>query len=783
MTTLQRKRVNNSFFFSVTTTILLLLFLVVKPVYAGPAQYQQCNSSSTCQIGEFFYDDNYSPVATAACTITSRYPDGSLFINAASMTANSDGWYGYTVTTGTTEGIYRTNVCCVYQTETTCLDKSFEVKAPSGSSLTAADIWSYSNRSLSSYGTLISDIWNYSDRSLTTFGSLVSNIWSNSTRSVTDSNGNVITSTGSSSNTTNHNYATNNYISNNYSSAYTNFEKTLNTILAKVNSDQQLLERLVNKPVVNTFIDEGAKFDPKVLNQKIDSTKQSSTRLYTAAHYLNSQLTDLADQYDSLSISAINEQVNDLENHIKNTEQKDLLEVGDWLKNNWGTSLSIEISDQIRTISNKLEILKQDLVDKGKTANNLTTAKSLVNHASRLVSLVGEVGIASEGTLKAFVRDLELNTKTYDENHTTLTNLLTKWQGQPSTQTTDTIAQITTKLLEVSYIPAPNQLLVSLDSDTTKTLKNRIYSLLGLIDLNRRYLIATDTKALRSLWLEEGSVVFKAVATNPSKTIAQEVEVKFYLPPEVKREQIIKSDPVLTIQLDPAENALYATATVTLEPKETQTYAIEVEDIWQFSQEELASIKKQAGTLLEPLKNTAFFAQGTTLRSDIELSLDKIALAQSEAVTPESRIHAYREAQLELVSIKQKTEGLKELISQSSATGSIFGFVGGVQSLAVWGLVIIIAAGFGMMVFYLRSIRGLAPVSEYSPSTTKATSPNKLQAIRAAKDLKSQLHLISKTSSKLLVIAALSTMLLSTIYVKTRSNTRPLISPLSDVSR
>jgi hypothetical protein len=50
-------------------------------VFAIPADYQQCLVNQTCTIGEFLFDDTYTPIATAACSITSRYPDGDVFIN------------------------------------------------------------------------------------------------------------------------------------------------------------------------------------------------------------------------------------------------------------------------------------------------------------------------------------------------------------------------------------------------------------------------------------------------------------------------------------------------------------------------------------------------------------------------------------------------------------------------------------------------------------------------------------------------------------------------------
>lgn len=51
---------------------------------------------------------------------------------------------------------------------------------------TAGVIWAETNRTLTSFGTLVSDIWANGTRTLTSFGTLVSDVWSNSTRTLTD---------------------------------------------------------------------------------------------------------------------------------------------------------------------------------------------------------------------------------------------------------------------------------------------------------------------------------------------------------------------------------------------------------------------------------------------------------------------------------------------------------------------------------------------------------------------------------------------------------------------
>jgi len=86
------------------------------------------------------------------------------------------------------------------------------------------------------------------------------------------------------------------------------------------------------------------------------------------------------------------------------------------------------------------------------------------------------------------------------------------------------------------------------------------------------------------------------------------------------------------------------------------------------------------------------------------LVLDKILRLQKEAVTPQGRIRAFREAKGEMEAVKNKMETLKTLVASAGSMGTMFGFIGGVQTLGVWGMIIIFIAGFVFLALYLRQI-------------------------------------------------------------------------------
>ena len=147
-------------------------------------------------------------------------------------------------------------------------------------------------------------------------------------------------------------------------------------------------------------------------------------------------------------------------------------------------------------------------------------------------------------------------------------------------------------------------------------------------------------------------------------------------------------------------------------------------DVWKISQQEINSLRIQAQELYKPLKGTSYFAQGATLYSDIIASLDDATNIQNQAQTPEERIKAYREALTKDINkVKNEIDNLKTLDTSAGSNGNLLGFVGGVQTAAVWGLVLILTAGFVFLAIYMRTLMtnaskpGEKEKTEFSRST------------------------------------------------------------------
>jgi hypothetical protein len=686
--------------FIISSLIAITAALVIpQSTQAAAGAPQTCSPSSTCVVGEFLYDDSYTPITDATCTLTSRDPSGDLYQDGVAMTPAADGWYSVSFTAPDTTGYYRAQICCTSGTDYLCLDKSFEI-VNSSSSLTtdniATAVWGYSGRTLSSFGTLVADVWASSTRTLSSFGTLVSDIWGHSSRTVT------ATVSGDLAN-----------------------QADIDALTADIAENRELLEKLVNKPIIENTLEEVPD-----LGKKMDETKSVTNKLFINSQYVISNVRVLANKWMKYSDEEIAGNLDELLNLIG--EEGDTLADSslfgqvNWMKTEWNFSVLNDVYGKTKEIRETLVLLSRNSdIYKGKIPTS--ELKNLVASASILEKTIGDASdLPGKNTMygktnESYKLASDLNKKGEDVD-----KVLAGWAKFSSTEKKKKIAELKLGINKLNILPKISSILIYKFSSlpTDKELKNNILGLKGVVESNKLLLASKAGKALSNTWVEEGSMIFKTLITNPSSLVSQTVPLKYYLPEEVKEENIIETDGGLSVAYDSEKNQYYVEGNFTLGPSQTKTVSLRVEDVWVITSEEVASLKKQTEDLSRPLENTSYFAQGVTLKSDIDVSLDKIVSLQDGATTPESKIRAFREAKIELSAAQEKITKLKELATQAGSAGTLFGFVGGAQTMAVWGLILVIIAGFIWMTVSMRAIVGNNKTPKGS-KTAKTSSPHK----------------------------------------------------------
>jgi hypothetical protein len=677
MTTAQKhKQINLSPKWILVPAVLAALFLPNK-VWAAAGGIQICEPGDTCEVGEFLYDDNSQAITSGAtCTLDRTDPSGTALAQQA-LTPESDGWYSYSFTTPSTEGLYRSQLCCSYNGDLLCIDKSYEVKqgtsAPSSSDIASA-VWSYSDRTVTSLGTLVRDIWLHSNRTLTSL----------STDSSTSSSSSTSTTTTESVDL-----------------------GDLSEIKKTTKENRLLLEQLVNKPIIENSLEDDQNYD---IGAKLDETKSRTNGLYANSQYMRSKTELLLSRWNSFSDQELMNNLVDLDTIIgEQTDNNKDSVFGElnYLSTSWDWKEIDNLKFEAGVIKNTLNSTKVNVTSYGKSALAYKNIKSLSAHYDNIEQYVGNSSDkVSQSTLFGHLEEISQLAKLYQDNVDSVDGLIQNWDNEKNNGLVGKLNSLASTVMPLNRIPQLNKFLVQSNSDLSdKELKNKAFGVRGVLDTNIKLLASPAGKSVSNTWLELGSIVFKSVITNPSNLISQKVPLKYYLPPEIREEHIIKTDDSLKVEYDAERDQYFVSGEFELGPGETITVSVHTEDIWVIKDEEVESIRRQAAQLAQPLEKTAFFAQSVTLTSDINVSLDKVLALRSTGVTPESKIRAYREAQIELSAALEKVDKLKELVAQASQSRTLLGFVGGVQAMAVWGLIIIMAAGFIFLALYMKILK------------------------------------------------------------------------------
>ncbi len=783
MKEINRKMARKTRLMSVVFLTLVALLFFAAPAMAGPEQYRQCSDTQLCEIGEYLFDDDYTPIANATCTLFSRDPQENIFLNNVAMTANADGWYSYQVNAvGQDYGLYRSQICCTSGTEYICLDKSFEIATSSAqltqneiagavwdaqttdhntagsfgenlqnpSSLTANDVWSHPQRTLTSFGTLVSDIWNYSTRSLNSFTSLIAGIWSNTDRTLTqsvsvDTNG---LATSSQLDAVEGKVDTIINQENTTTTAINETSEDVSDLKREILTNRLYLEQLTNAPIIETVIESGSA--PENLQTKILESKKMAKRLYGEVNSIGNQISDLNRNWNDSNYKIALDEISSASKVLGVTTQDSVNPDSinsqvSWFEQKWKSPVISNLSVQTASALSNVNGMNREIKSYGKTFISQQYLGIAEDHLTNLQDLVGNENDSSNSdTLFGYIANIERISEILVNQSLELDEIFEQWHQLSNGEKDLKLARIKDTILEVNHI-SDAELLLKKKTDDENHRENLALSLKGLIDSNLTYLANASDVVTQATWLEFGSVVFRTLISNPSALISQEVNVKYYLPEEVSMEHIIKTEEGVQLSFDSEKNALFVFGKYQLKPEETKTIMVEVADVWILPQDEIDSIRKQTDLLFDSLKNTTFFAQGSILKSDIDVKLDRIEALNNTTQTPELKIKSYREAILEMQAAKANLETLKTLVSSAGSLSTVFGFVGGVQAIAVWGLVIILVAGFVFLLIYLRMISN----KDQANPTVKTTKSSKSSGSKKDPSFFSLIKeiLVMKTSS------------------------------------
>ena len=185
----------------------------------------------------------------------------------------------------------------------------------------------------------------------------------------------------------------------------------------------------------------------------------------------------------------------------------------------------------------------------------------------------------------------------------------------------------------------------------------------------------------------QAGIILKVIAVNPSKMEKQKVQVKAYLPKEVKPEDLTdKSD--LDIAYDNQQGSYYVFGEYELKPGEVVEKTIEMSDIWVIPASEIESLRQESDKTCKMLENTDFKDRMAFLKQSMDVKLADIERRQKvPAVSPEKHISDYRENEKLLESVKADLVVARSLLAQAKP----------VPPAHVWKLIVVIVIFLGVI--------------------------------------------------------------------------------------
>jgi hypothetical protein len=198
-------------------------------------------------------------------------------------------------------------------------------------------------------------------------------------------------------------------------------------------------------------------------------------------------------------------------------------------------------------------------------------------------------------------------------------------------------------------------------------LRDKVERLKVLLELNREISekdLQGSKKPMMKTWFESGSVILRILVVNPSKEEPLTVPLNVYLPKEVTPDDILDLGD-LTLDFD-FERELYSVHNeVTLEPGQSITKLVRMEDIWLFDDEQLSSVLNEANLLARRLEETPYAEDAVVLFETVVKKIQEIIYKQKETTnSPGEHIKAYRQGIITIATIEQELTKLNGRVEQ-----------------------------------------------------------------------------------------------------------------------
>jgi hypothetical protein len=263
--------------------------------------------------------------------------------------------------------------------------------------------------------------------------------------------------------------------------------------------------------------------------------------------------------------------------------------------------------------------------------------------------------------------NIALTLKNLKESVDALPSVMAK-EGSPKdmSKTINNISERLTKLIGEEGYDLKEMLGETLkDNPTLKEVRNKTEAIGSAVDLTLQIMESkfggVDTPIV-STSLQPGSVRFRITAANPSRIKAQKVEIKNYLPQEVKPDDVADLGG-LELEYDAGQSIYYVYKEIELAPGEIRMFEVEVNDIWFIPENKLDDTRKRVDSIMNKLEKTEYYQKAKEIADTIYPRLDKMAVGQAdESVSRSQHIGIYRQNLISMDTVKDDIARMEKIL-------------------------------------------------------------------------------------------------------------------------
>lgn len=383
---------------------------------------------------------------------------------------------------------------------------------------------------------------------------------------------------------------------------------------------------------------------------KINSTEEEVDQLYLQYQRVSGEAVLMGLKWDTLRVSDITRSIDELIVILG-----DIKEVK-WLTQAWGWPQLDTIAVSENAAKADLAAVRSIVSTSGTIPVAYTQLKSAITSLDRITAVIGEkTDTAKQTTIYGRYQQVLAEVGEWD-------SLKSQLDQELASGDVTEHAKLEARILALNQIPHINQVL-------SVTGNNRLLDLIALTDANKLFLASDRGSVLTTTWLEDNPVVFKTLIANSSPLARQEAAIKYYLPAELKSDNIVAKDQSVEIKFDPDKQLSYVEGHLTVAAGDTRTISVETDDIWQFDPVRIDKASFQAAELTKALAGSSKLVDAIALKSSVDASIKRVTELQKQGYSPENRIQAYRQISVEMATVNQNLTQLSQLVSKTNTLG------------------------------------------------------------------------------------------------------------------